>query len=190
MPGHNPDGAPNVGIQLWVDLPKDLKYCEPRYRDLRAAEIPTATASDGKVVVKIISGNSQGVESLKDLAYTPVWILDVTMQPGSKLEQALPKGWNAFAYVLEGEDLIFGEKTKVGQFYNVVFEKEGDGIEVVLPDSAVDPARFILMAGTPHTQPIVQYGYVVSSTTPFLQMLIDGSTGRLWYRRMRRCIRR
>lgn len=160
MPGHSVDGvssnivaqcpvksltssqAPNVGLQLWVDLPKHLKYCEPRYRDLHASEVPTATADDNRVTIKVISGISQGVESAQELAYTPVWILDVTMKPGGKLSQPLPKGWNAFAYTLEGDQMIFGENTKVGAYHNVVFAQTGDGIEVLVPDNAESPARF------------------------------------------------
>ena len=134
--------APNVGLQLWVDLPKHLKYCEPRYRDLRGSEIPVATADDNKVQIKVISGVSQGVESVKDLAYIPVWLLDVTMQPGSKLTQPLPKGWNAFAYTLEGDQMLFGENTRVSAYHNVVFEQNGDGIEVLVPDNAEKSARF------------------------------------------------
>src|SRR5277367_2337066 len=44
MPVQNKDGSANVGMQLWVDLPQELKSCEPRYRDLRSEEIPTVTA--------------------------------------------------------------------------------------------------------------------------------------------------
>jgi len=174
MPGKNDDGSPNVGLQLWVDLPKNLKYCEPRYRDLRGGEIPTATADDGRVTIKIISGNSHGVDSIKDLAYTPVWLLDVTIQPGGKLSQPLPKGWNAFAYVLKGEDIIFGEETKVGQYYNVVFDQAGDGVEVLVPDSATEEARFVIIAGQPHDHKVVQYGpFVVTSEEEVYQAMRD-----------------
>jgi redox-sensitive bicupin YhaK (pirin superfamily) len=141
MPGKNEDGTPNVGLQLWVDLPKSLKYCEPRYRDLRGSEIPSVTVDDGRVVIKIISGNSHGVDSIKDLAYTPVWLLDVTMQPGGKLKQPIPEGWNAFAYVLEGDEVLFADRL-VERYYNVVFDQKGDLVEVVVPDSAKTPARF------------------------------------------------
>jgi quercetin 2,3-dioxygenase len=72
MQRQNPDGFPNVGMQLWVDLPQKLKTVEPRYRDLRAEEIPTVEADDGKVKIKVISGHSHGVDSVRDLAYTPV----------------------------------------------------------------------------------------------------------------------
>ena len=60
MPRQNPDGSANVGLQLWVDLPAHLKACEPRYRDLRAAEIPHAELDGGKVHVRVISGRAGG----------------------------------------------------------------------------------------------------------------------------------
>ncbi|KAK1958552.1 hypothetical protein LY78DRAFT_663421 [Colletotrichum sublineola] len=105
------DGTPAAGFQLWVDLPKHLKMCEPRYRDLRAKEVPQVQLDNGKVHVKVISGKSGGVDSVKDLAYTPVWFLDVEIKPGGKFTQILPQELNAFAYVFEGE-AVFGPKNK------------------------------------------------------------------------------
>ena len=35
MPVANADGSPTVGLQLWVDLPNNMKGVKPRYRDLR-----------------------------------------------------------------------------------------------------------------------------------------------------------
>lgn len=134
----------NVGMQLWVDLPRELKGCEPRYRDLRAAEIPRAEADGGRVRVKVISGRSHGVDSVQELAYTPVWLLDVEVAPGGRVRQELPKGWNAFAYTLEGE-AAFGEgeeKAVVGRFHNVVFEQEGDVVVVEVDEKAAEGARF------------------------------------------------
>jgi quercetin 2,3-dioxygenase len=144
MPRQNPDGSANVGLQLWVDLPQRLKSCDPRYRDLRAAEIPLATADDGRVSVKVISGQSHGIDSVKDLAYTPVWILDMTVKPGGKVTQPLPIGWNAFAYILEGR-AHFGEgvaKREVDRFHNVVFEQAGHHVHVEVGQDAIEPARF------------------------------------------------
>ncbi|KAI5789102.1 RmlC-like cupin domain-containing protein [Geopyxis carbonaria] len=173
MPGKNEDGSPNIGLQLWVDLPKELKYCEPRYRDLRGEEIPTIRTDEDRVEIKIISGNSHGIDSLKDLAYTPVWILDVTVKPGGTLKQPLPVGWNAFAYTLEGE-IIFGESTNVGAFYNVVFEQNGDFIEAIVPHNVEKNARFVIIAGQPHDQPIIQYGpFVCSSSEEVYQAMLD-----------------
>ncbi|KAK1914801.1 hypothetical protein P3342_010790 [Pyrenophora teres f. teres] len=179
MPRQNEDGAPNVGMQLWVDLPKELKSCEPRYRDLRAKEIPEATADDGKVHVKVISGQAYGTESLKELAYTPVWLLDFTVKPGGKVKQPLPRGWNAFAYLLNGTTVFSsdGVSRPVEQYHNVVFESNGDSIEASVPEDADKESRFILVAGLPLDQPIVQYGpFVVTSRDEVMQAMMDYQT--------------
>ncbi|KAI5917976.1 RmlC-like cupin domain-containing protein [Camillea tinctor] len=176
MPRQNPDGSANVGLQLWVDLPAHLKACEPRYRDLRAAEIPRADLDGGKVHVRVISGRAAGVDSVKDLAYTPVWILDVQMQPGARLAQPLPDGWNAFAYQLEGA-AVFGQgdgKHTVQQYHNCVFEPRGDVVNVEVPENAEGPARFVLIAGQILDQKVVQYGpFVLNTPEEVRQALFD-----------------
>ncbi|KAM7204793.1 RmlC-like cupin domain containing protein [Rhypophila sp. PSN 637] len=178
MPALNPDGSPNVGLQLWVDLPAKLKNCEPRYRDLRADEIPTVKVDDGRVTVKVISGQSHGVDSVKDLAYTPVWILDVTIAPGGKITQPLPEKWNAFAYLLEGADIIFGQEGQqktASQYHNVVFHQEEGNVVVMSVDAGESkPGRVVLIAGTPLDQKVVQYGpFVLNSQDEVYQAFED-----------------
>ncbi|KAL4784231.1 RmlC-like cupin domain-containing protein [Aspergillus varians] len=189
MPHENADGSPNVGMQLWVDLPKALKMCEPRYRDLRAGEIPVANVDQGRVNVKVISGQSHGVDSVRDLAYTPVWLLDVTVKPGGRISQVLPVGWNAFAYVLSGERTVFGSKDQtqaVKKFHNVVFEQAGDYVEASVPDNAEEESRFILVAGQPLDQKVVQYGpFVLTSQEEVYQAMLDYQTGANGFERVR-----
>lgn len=41
MPLFDPDptkAVPAVGLQLWVDLPHDKKFCEPSYQERKAEE--------------------------------------------------------------------------------------------------------------------------------------------------------
>ncbi|KAG8530843.1 uncharacterized protein KY384_004200 [Bacidia gigantensis] len=176
MPRQNKDGSPNVGMQLWVDLPQKLKACEPRYRDLRAREIPTINVDDGKVTAKIISGSSHGTESVQELAYTPVWLFDISIKPGGKLEQELPVGWNAFAYTLSGST-TFGvgkDSTTVGQYHNVVFEQKGDSVHAAVSEDAQESGNFILVAGLPLDQKVVQYGpFVLNSQEQVIQAMMD-----------------
>ncbi|CAN9428838.1 unnamed protein product [Alternaria sp. RS040] len=189
MPIHNDNGEPNVGMQLWVDLPKELKYCEPRYRDLKAKEIPEAVEDGGRVHVKVISGLAFGVESKKELSYTPVWYLHFTVQPGGSLHQSLPRTWNAFAYVLEGDIQVSGGSNSssdnteapsrsIGQFHMAVFEQEGDSVSIRVSADAKVAANFILVAGLPLDQPIVQYGpFVVTSREEVQQAVRDFRRG-------------
>ncbi|OJD30886.1 pirin [Diplodia corticola] len=191
----NADGsatsAINIGLQLWVDLPRRLKACEPRYRDLRAAEIPAATADAGRVRVKVISGRSLGVDSVQDLAYTPVWLLDVRVRPGGRFVQPLPAGFNAFVYTLSGTARFLNggavsddddaqletDSVPVGPYHNVVFEQQGDGVVVSVAPDAGEEARFIVVAGLPLDQKIVQYGpFVVNSQEEVYQAMMDYST--------------
>lgn len=179
MPRQNPDGSANVGMQLWVDLPEKLKKCEPRYRDLRAKEIPQIEVDDGKVQIKIISGQSHGTDSVQELAYTPVWIFDVTIKPGGKVTQDLPTGWNAFAYTLQG-DTAFGvgkDQTTVGKYHNVVFEQKGNSVSAEVAKGAEEDGRFILVAGLPLDQKVVQYGpFVLNSQEDVYQAMMDYQT--------------
>lgn len=151
MPRQNADGSPTVGMQLWVDLPEKLKMCEPRYRDLAASDVPTIEIDDKKVEIKIISGQSHGTDSVKELAYTPVWIFDIAIRPGGKVSQPLPTGWNAFAYTLQGSTLFASStsspnetetKTKVEKHHTVEFEQKGDLVSAEVPESAKESGRF------------------------------------------------
>ena len=179
MPRQNPDGSSNIGMQLWVDLPKELKMCEPRYRDLRAKEIPSVKTDDDKVNIKVISGKSHGVDSVKELAYTPVWILDIEIKPGGSVTQELPAGWNAFAYTLAGST-TFGvgqDATTIGQYHNVVFEPKGDVVNLANSADAKEDSRVFLVAGLPLDQKVVQYGpFVVNSQEDVYQAMMDYQT--------------
>jgi redox-sensitive bicupin YhaK (pirin superfamily) len=144
MPRDNSDGIPVHGLQLWVDLPENLKSCEPRYRDLKAADIPNIDVDDGKVHIKIISGKSYGVESIKELSYTPVWYLDIEIKPGGKLIQALPEGWNAFAYMLGGS-AAFGvgkDRTLLEKYQLVTFEQKGEEITAEVAPNMIENGHF------------------------------------------------
>ncbi|KAJ5780849.1 hypothetical protein N7457_006009 [Penicillium paradoxum] len=188
MPHENDDGSPNVGMQLWVDLPQKLKFCEPRYRDLRAAEIPLATVDEGRVEIKVISGQSHGVDSVRDLAYTPVWILDITIKPGGRVSQPLPQGWNSFAYTLAGET-VFGSNDStriVKEFTNVQFEQAGDFVELSVSDNAHQDARIFLVAGQPLDQKVVQYGpFVLNTQEEVYQAMLDYQTASNGFERSR-----
>ena len=186
MPRPDLEGKQNVGMQLWVDLPKSLKYCEPRYRDLKAKDIPTASTDDGKVQCKVISGQAFGVESWKELSYTPVWYLHFTVQPGGKFKLPLPEGWNAFLYILSGEiAVVDGAQLRTcKRFSNVVFEKEGDSVGIEVAADTNEEANFILVAGMPLEQPVVQYGpFVATSREEAMQAVTDFQTGQNGFER-------
>ncbi|KAK9450188.1 RmlC-like cupin domain-containing protein [Limtongia smithiae] len=194
MPRPQKDGSPVVGLQLWVDLPEKLKSVEPRYRDLRKEEIPIVKPND-RLEIRVISGTSYGVDSVQDLAYTPVWMLDVTIQPGGSIQQPIPADYNTFAYVLEGELLVGTEKAK--QYNNVVFNRDGDGIDISVPEEYEQAARFVIIAGKVLDQKVVQYGpFVAVSQEKIYEAVMDFQSnsngferGRNWESKIAKMIR-
>jgi len=49
------------GFQLWANLPAAQKMIAPRYRDVKAADIPRVEAGGG-VVVRVLCGEVAGVK--------------------------------------------------------------------------------------------------------------------------------
>ncbi|KLP09777.1 pirin [Fusarium fujikuroi] len=184
QPIPSPDGSQGAGLQLWVDLPKHLKMCEPRYRDVRAREIPLVHLDNGKVLVKVISGKVGDVDGVKDLLYTPVWYLDVEIQPGGTLVQPLPKDWNAFSFVFEGSaDFASqnGPLTKADQHGTVLYKPGGDAVSIQVCESQVSSTRLLIIAGQILDQPIVQHGPFVSTSADGIRQAFedfyDGKNG-------------
>src|SRR5260221_4965659 len=95
------------GFQLWVNLPRRDQMMKPRYQEVPAAEIPTATSPDGKMRVTVLAGEALGTRAAIHTR-TPIMYLHVRLEPSARFTQEVPKTFNAFAYVVNG-DVTFGE---------------------------------------------------------------------------------
>src|SRR6187397_2343293 len=73
------------GSQLWVNLPKALKWAEPRYQDLRASEVELLTSPDAGALVRVIAGDLDGHGGPGD-TYTPITYAHATIAPGARLD--------------------------------------------------------------------------------------------------------
>lgn len=146
------------GLQLWINLPRESKMMPPRYRDVRAGDIPVVAPAEG-VEVRVIAGQlGDAVGPVRDLM-VEVEYLDVSLAPGRELRHAVAPGRNAFAYVLDGS-AAFGAADTAERQTLVVF---GEGEEVAAR-AGKDGARFILASGRPLREPVAWRGPVVMST--------------------------
>jgi redox-sensitive bicupin YhaK (pirin superfamily) len=163
-----------AGFQLWVNLPAADKMCAPRYQDIPAAAVPVVIDADG-ASVKILAGSVGGATGPVSAVATEPTYLDVTLPANGRFSHAVPPGHTAFAYVFEGE-VSFGEPaTSVRETHLAVFS---EGERIVAASGAV-PGRFILLAGRPLKEPIVQYGPFVMNTADEIRHAIsDFQAGR------------
>lgn len=156
------------GLQLWINLRKSLKMCDPAYQELVAKDIPKPS-KDG-VTVAVISGESLGVKS-KVYTRTPTMYLDVTLKPGAKHEQAVPKGWTGFVYTLSGKVQISGQE--VSPHHTAILS---DGEFVSLINTGDEESHLVVIAGEPLNEPVVQHGpFVMNTQEEIAQAMSDYS---------------
>lgn len=160
------DGGRLHGFQLWVNLPARDKMMKPRYQELRASEIPTASSSDGKVHVTVIAGASLGTKATIDTR-TPILYLHVRLAAGGRLTQPIPADYNAFAFVIGGEATI--DESRVRENDMAVFGLDGDEVTI---DSA-EGAELLLIAGLPLHEPVARYGPFVMNTEREIHQAIE-----------------
>ena len=163
------------GFQLWLNLPASDKMIEPWYRDIQAAEIPSFTTPEG-VTVRVIAGASHGVAGAVQRAHTEPVYLDLALPAGSRFEQTLPAGHNAFVYVYRGRVRIGASAVPVQRMAILANAPDADGVVI----EADEDARALLIAGRPLDEPIAQYGpFVMNTNEEIFRAVEDFRAGRL-----------
>ncbi|HEY9726466.1 MAG TPA: pirin family protein [Chroococcales cyanobacterium] len=167
------------GLQLWVNLPRRDKMIQPRYQEIPADRIPTAQTEDGSVSVKAIAGEALGVRSAIETR-TPIIYLHFTVQPGATVIQPVPRDYNAFTYVLDGDGLFGADKEPAGDGQMVLFAQDGEEVEFANPSNAKSPLDVLLIAGVPLNEPVVRYGpFVMNTQAEIMQAIEDYRHGRM-----------
>lgn len=172
------------GFQLWLNLPARDKMTTPWYRDIPSNEIPEFTTEDG-VAVRVIAGESHGVQGAMTREATQPLYLDITLPAGASFAQALPAGHNAFVYVFRGSALV-GDAESAGNAglqrvedkqMAILANTEGsDGVVIRAGDAE---ARVLLVAGKPLNESIAQYGpFVMNTQEEIFQAVRDFQAGK------------
>ena len=141
---------------------------EPRYQEILSKDIVEAT-KDG-IKVRVIAGEALGIKS-PIYTRTPTMYLDFTLKPGAHLQQLVPKSWNAFVYILEGEGIFGNKNYHPTTSHHILLLGSGDGLEAWNKSSKV--LRFILVGGEPLGEPVVQFGPFVMNTQEEIDQTID-----------------
>lgn len=163
------------GFQLWLNLAAKDKMRPAWYRDFKNADIPELT-TDAGVIVRVIAGQSHGVQGAMQRATTEPIYLDVTMPAGSSFLQNIPADFNAFIYVYRGEVKIGEQQVPLQRMAILKKWPLADGVKI----QADGDARFILIAGKPLGETIAQYGpFVMNSQEEIFKAIDDFRQGKL-----------
>ncbi len=160
------------GFQLWINLPAAEKMADPVYQEFSPEAIPEIR--QGAVRVRLLAGNYGGKRGVIDDPGTDVQYLDITLDPEAVFARDLANSYNAFVYVYEGSATT-GAATLPQHSLAVL--GEGDQVEIVGGEAG---ARFILVAGKPIGEPVVQYGpFVMNTQAEIEQAFRDYQAGHL-----------
>lgn len=160
------------GFQLWVNLPASAKMGPPAYQEIRPDAIPEI--DDGNIKVHLLAGEYGGRQGPVQDPHTQAKFLDVSLTAGTKFDHELPAKHTAFLYLFEGDAQAGSEKIETQQ---LAVLSDGDKLSII---AGPNGARFLLLAGRPLDEPIVQHGpFVMNTRDEIDQALADLRDGKL-----------
>jgi hypothetical protein len=174
------------GFQLWANLPASHKMMDPRYRDVKAGQIPTVNLDNG-TKIKIICGKIGSTHGpVHDIVIDPEY-LDITVPAGASYTHQTKPGHTVFAYLIDGKGYFCQEKKPftyevagVNYFDMQVGPLLGDGSLVLFGDGEEvyvstddEPVRFLIISGKPIGEPIAWYGPIVMNTQEELRVAFE-----------------
>jgi hypothetical protein len=165
-------GGPLEILQLWVNLPPELKMTAPRYIGLQRPEIPAITTPDGKGIVNLVSGeylgSKGGVEPLLD-----IFLATVELKAGARVSFPGVARRNVFLYVVRGAIEVAGASAP--HWHLIELNDAGDTVDV----AATTDALLLFGHAEPIGAPVVAYGpFVMNTREEIMQAMHDYQAGK------------
>lgn len=174
-----PDDIHEIGgrqeiIQLWVNTPAKHKMDQPAYFPLSAKDAPTTTSNDGKVNVRIFSGEVLGIKGpVPSQAIVNAATLE--FKKGGTLSIPVPLDHNTMIYLLDGKLTVKGYGLVEG-LHLVQFKNDGEGIAM----ESLEDTRVLFLSGHPLNEKVVSHGpFVMNSQTEIMEAMRDYQMGKM-----------
>jgi redox-sensitive bicupin YhaK (pirin superfamily) len=168
------------GFQLWVNLPRTLKFAAPRYQDIRGGDVALLSSPDGGALLRVIAGEIDG-HAGPGSTHTPITLVHATISAGASLTLPWRRDFNALAYVLGGKGTVGPERRPIESGQLAVF---GGGDTVTVAADAKQESRspelnVLFLGGQPIREPVVAYGpFVMNTKLEVIQAFEDYQAGR------------
>lgn len=166
------------GFQVWLNMPRRAKMDDPQYLDIDRDAIPEWPLPEGKcrVLLGSLQKNDIQVQAPVVRQETQALILDVQMKARDRVVLPVTPR-KAMIYVYQGVVNVAGSDSviSVGQSTLAVLSESGD-----LELTASEQSGFMVLAGEPLNEPVVQSGpFVMNTREEIEQAFQDYRTGRL-----------
>jgi quercetin 2,3-dioxygenase len=164
-------------LQLWVNLPGELKMTGTRYQDLRAAGRPVIERDGARI--DLISGDVGGTSG-PALNYWPITGTLITLEPGRSLEHQLPGPDRAFFYVMSGDVTAAGHAVQAGQIaWSDPVPQATASLITLTAGHGDQPSILMVYSGQPIGQPVAMGGpFVMNNQAEIAQAFNDFQSGK------------
>ncbi|WP_100374295.1 pirin family protein [Bacillus sp. FJAT-45037] len=150
-------------LQLWLNLPRDLKQSDPFYQNVLVEDAPKVEIEGG--YIRIYSGTTEQTTGPMN-SRVPINMFELYLAEGETYCLELPKKHNGHVYMLQGE-MTFGmdvslTKSEVGLLAHDenATDQETDVLEV----KAKERSRVLIYTGKPIKEPVIARGPFVMNT--------------------------
>lgn len=144
-------------LQLWVNLPSDLKMTAPRYTGIQADGIPAISVAKGQGTLNLIAGWFDDITGPIP-SLTGVFMATVRLSAGARLDLPAPKERSVFLYVVSGSVSVSGRA--VNAWHLVKLNDDGDLVSIEAHSGAV----LLFGHADPIGEPVVAHGPFVMNT--------------------------
>jgi quercetin 2,3-dioxygenase len=164
-------------LQLWVNLPGELKMANTRYQDLRAADRPVIERDGARI--DLVSGDVDGTAG-PALNNWPISGALITLEPNRSLEHPLPGRDRAFFYVLSGEVTIATRAVRAGQIaWSDPMPQTTASVITLATGDRDQPSVVMVYSGQPIGQPVAMGGpFVMNTKAEITQAFNDFHAGK------------
>ena len=158
------EGGPLEVIQLWMNLPKRLKWTDPWYSGFTPEDILTIEEKGSKW--NIISGEVNGKKGPVD-SLTGLMMSNLELEGGASFTHTPPSESSILLYVVRGEAEINGRIVSKRKL--IEFEADSEG-EIMI--QAKEDSLLLYCYGNALKEPVASYGPFVMNTQQEIQQAI------------------
>jgi len=154
------------GFQLWINLPAKDKLQAPSYRDINSADIPEVNVK-GSCTARIIAGSLTSFDAVGPVerADIDMQMYDIKSQQEEAYSLSLKNESRGFIYVYQGSIKVNGHDV---HSQHIATFAEGEVLDIESGENSC----YLLLAGEPIEEPIVQYGPFVMNTQMEIEQAI------------------
>ena len=153
-----------LGVQIWLNLPKEHKMTKPGYNALTKDEIVDIPVKGG--LVRLFSGSFGDVSGFQG-HYVPANFYSIQLEPQAEISFDISSQHSAYLFTLKGDAFVGGELVEEK---TAVSTTEGDKINI----SALDEEIEILFFSAPRLNEEISWGGpIVMNTREELQLAFE-----------------